>query len=147
MMFNELVKKSNKYGLVFCVSDIGSDILVLKQFAKKNDIYDKIFWQIGPIEDMYELWSISDIYIRPTMNDGDSISVREAIQMNLKVVASDVAKRPNGVVIYQKGNISDFLSKVLNNIQKKKKVNSNTNEFENYNKILKLYLKLFNEEK
>ena len=81
------------------------------------------------------------------MNDGDSISVREAIQMNLKVVASDVAKRPNGVVIYQKGNISDFLSKVLNNIQKKKKVNSNTNEFENYNKILKLYLKLFNEEK
>ena len=147
MMFSELVKNTSKCGLVFCMSDIDSDLSFLEQLALKNDIYDKIFWQIGPIEDMYELWSISHLYVRPTMKDGDSISIREALQMNLKVVASDVAERPNGVVIYQKGNISDFLSKVLKELEKKKKVNSKTNDFENYNKILKIYLKLFNEEK
>lgn len=147
MMFNELVKKSNKYGLVFCVSDIDSDLSILKQFAKKNDIYDYIFWQVGPINDMYELWSISHLYIRPNVYDGDSISIREALEMNLKVVASDVAKRPNGVVTYKYGNISDFFNKVLKELQKKKKLNSKFKNFENYNKILKIYLKLFNEKK
>ena len=81
------------------------------------------------------------------MKDGDSISIREAQQMNLQVVASNVAKRPDGVVIYQKGDISDFLSKVLKELQKSKKVTSRTNDFENYNKILGIYQKLIYDEK
>lgn len=146
IMFNELVmNKKNKCGLIFCVSEINSDVSNLKQFAKENGIYDKIYWQIGPIEDMYELWSISDLYIRPTMLEGDSISIREALHMNLKVVASDVADRPPGVISYKKGNISDFKRKVIKELQKKKKVISKSDDFNNYNRILKLYLKLINE--
>ena len=146
LMFAKLLKnKKNNYCLVFCVSKINSDISSYKSFAKENDIFDKIYWQLGPIKDMYELWSMSDLYVRPTMLDGDSISIREALEMNVKVVASDVAKRPNGVLTYKKENISDFKNKVLIKLKEKKSDTSNNKDFSHYNKILKLYLKLKNE--
>ena len=40
------------------------------------------------------------IYVRPTKTDGDSLSVREALALGASVVASDVAKRPDGTILY-----------------------------------------------
>ena len=38
------------------------------------------------------------VYLRPTLTDGDAVSVREAIAAGVPVVASDVVRRPLGVV-------------------------------------------------
>jgi glycosyltransferase involved in cell wall biosynthesis len=43
----------------------------------------------------------ADIFIRPTLADGDSISVREALALGKQVVASDASPRPRGVATYQ----------------------------------------------
>ncbi len=39
------------------------------------------------------------VYLRPTLTDGDAVSVREALDLSVPVLASDVADRPPGVSV------------------------------------------------
>jgi glycogen(starch) synthase len=43
------------------------------------------------------LMAESDLFLRTTLHDGDSISVREAIYLGIPVIATDNAMRPEGV--------------------------------------------------
>jgi glycosyltransferase involved in cell wall biosynthesis len=54
----------------------------------------------------------SDIFVRPTLSDGDAISVREAIALGTPVVASDVVRRPNGTLCFKTGDAMDLASKM-----------------------------------
>ena len=45
-----------------------------------------------------------DVFLRPTRADGDSISVREALALGVRVVASDAAVRPAGVHCHAAGS-------------------------------------------
>ena len=40
------------------------------------------------------------ILVRPTRSDGDSLSVREALQAGVPVIASDVVQRPSGTITF-----------------------------------------------
>jgi glycosyltransferase involved in cell wall biosynthesis len=51
-----------------------------------------------------ELMSRSNLFVRPTLVDGDAISVREALALGIPVVASDVGTRPEGVVLFRRGD-------------------------------------------
>jgi glycosyltransferase involved in cell wall biosynthesis len=53
-----------------------------------------------------------DVLVRPTLSDGDSNSVREALCLGLPVIASDCVKRPEGVVAFQCGNLLSLENKV-----------------------------------
>jgi glycosyltransferase involved in cell wall biosynthesis len=54
----------------------------------------------------------SALFLRPTTTDGDAVSVREALGLGVPVVASDVAPRPPGTILYRGGDGSDLLAKV-----------------------------------
>lgn len=54
----------------------------------------------------------SSVFLRPTLTDGDSIAVREALAAGVPVVASDAVPRPEGVVLYRSGDARDLLNKV-----------------------------------
>jgi glycosyltransferase involved in cell wall biosynthesis len=54
----------------------------------------------------------SDLFVRPTLQDADSVSVREALAMEVPVVASDTGTRPAGVTLFEKGNVDDMVSKL-----------------------------------
>jgi glycosyltransferase involved in cell wall biosynthesis len=58
------------------------------------------------------LMSASDVFVRPTLEDGDSISVREALALGVPVVASDIGTRPAGAILFQRGDVGEMLSKV-----------------------------------
>ena len=45
-----------------------------------------------------------DTFVRPTLADGDSVSVREALALGRRVVASDVGSRPAGVELVPAGD-------------------------------------------
>lgn len=45
-----------------------------------------------------------DLFVRPTRADGDSLSVREAMALGTRVVASDAAARPSGVRVVPVGD-------------------------------------------
>jgi glycogen(starch) synthase len=50
----------------------------------------------------------SDVFVRPTRADGDSISVREARALGVRTVASRVGTRPEGVHLFAPGDPEDL---------------------------------------
>ena len=54
----------------------------------------------------------SDVLLRTTLFDGDSIAVREALFLGTPVVATDNGMRPKGVNLFDIGNLKGFLSGV-----------------------------------
>lgn len=58
------------------------------------------------------LMSTCDVFVRPTFEDGDSISVREALSMGVPVVASRVGTRPAGAIVFHPGNVEEMVAKI-----------------------------------
>ena len=58
------------------------------------------------------LISASDTFVRATLEDGDSISVREALALGVPVVASRVGARPAEAILFERGNVGDLVAKL-----------------------------------
>jgi glycosyltransferase involved in cell wall biosynthesis len=54
----------------------------------------------------------ADVVVRSTFADGDAITVREALALGVPVVASDTDFRPEGVILFRKGDVSDLMAKL-----------------------------------
>jgi glycosyltransferase involved in cell wall biosynthesis len=62
-----------------------------------------------------ELWPLLkkiDLFVRPTLSDGASVSVQESLYAGTPTIASDVCLRPAGTILFSTGNVSDFVDKV-----------------------------------
>jgi glycosyltransferase involved in cell wall biosynthesis len=51
-----------------------------------------------------------DVFARPTRADGDSVTVREALALGCRVVASDVGHRPPGCLLFPAGDAAALAS-------------------------------------
>jgi len=58
------------------------------------------------------MMSACDVFLRTTLEDGDSISVREALSLGVPVVASRVGTRPAGAILFHPGNVEEMLAKI-----------------------------------
>jgi glycogen synthase len=58
------------------------------------------------------LMARSSVFVRPTFQDGDSISVREAVALGVPVVASNVGARPEGVLLFEPGDVDGLVTQV-----------------------------------
>lgn len=58
------------------------------------------------------LLAASDVYVRPTRADGDSIAVREALDLGVAVVASDVVTRPAGCALFSTDDAHDLAAAI-----------------------------------
>jgi glycosyltransferase involved in cell wall biosynthesis len=57
------------------------------------------------------------VYFRPTETDGDSIAIHEAQAAGVACVVSDVVIRPDGVLCYAHGSLSDCHDKLMQAVQ------------------------------
>ncbi len=112
--FSILREKHPSLGLIICLAEDKDTerICALHELAKNYGVDNIIYWQIGAIDNIKELWKQSHIYFRPTATDGDSVAVREAIDEGAVVVASNVAPRPPGVISFCYGDIIDAVVKL-----------------------------------
>jgi len=81
-----------------------------------------------------ELWPIlkmADLFIRPSESDGDAVSIREAVQFGVPVIASDCVKRLEVVETFTTGNNNSFLHAL-------KKVVANLNKYRIFTKEYRL---------
>jgi len=93
--------------------------LIKKEIKKDYVIYE----DIEP--ELYNaILNISDIFIRSTTYDGDSVSIREALYLGKQVIASDSVSRPEGCLLFKTGNEKDLLNKIkktLKNIKENRR--------------------------
>lgn len=79
-----------------CVSDPSS------QYATHyagHDFKNVLF--ITEPHSFYAVMKHSDLMVRCTATDGDSLSIREGLDLNIKVMATDCVDRPDGVVLFK----------------------------------------------
>jgi glycosyltransferase involved in cell wall biosynthesis len=108
------------YGVDFVVNNMahminaGYDLVLLdpkgaysKYGMRANIVY------INKIVDVYSLLKDIDLYIRPTLQDGDSVLVREALSLGVPVLASNVVERPQGVKVYETLNVQSFIESLI----------------------------------
>ena len=77
----------------------------------KKDSLDNVVFIKGN-HSFYALMKHSDMVIRATATDGDSLSVKEGLSLGIKVIATDSVSRPDGVVLF-KYNDPDSLDVAL----------------------------------
>ena len=59
------------------------------------------------------LMAACDVFVRPTLADGDSVSVREALALGRRVVATSVGHRPAGVRLVPPGDAAALAEALL----------------------------------
>ena len=55
----------------------------------------------------------ADLFVRPTLADGDAVSVREALALGRRVIASDAAPRPTGTYTFATGHPESLAAAAL----------------------------------
>lgn len=139
--FSHLLKL-NKYKvkMILCVPN-GINHKLYNSILKDSEIpSNNLLLFEKPVSNMAKLLESVDIYIRPTITDGDSVLVREAIAANCVVLTSDAVARPKGVFLYKTGDLNDFLCELINIIKNIYLITNNENkEKDYYSKIISVY--------
>lgn len=113
LLYN-LIHKYPKIGVVFCLPQIGDEVYFskIKQEVERKGLTDNILFITEPLAEAYPIWAESNIFVRPTVTDGDSLSIREALSLKTPVVTSDSCPRPNGVILFKNRDLDDFVNVV-----------------------------------
>jgi glycosyltransferase involved in cell wall biosynthesis len=128
--------------LIFCMPNLNDEDQLnrLKETIIHHNLEQYVYWQIGPLNEMWPVLKNAALYFRPTSTDGDSVLLREALGMGVPSLASDVVKRPENCQTYQFGNdmsIVTHLKRML--VSNERPTLSNKDYFDD---ILEVYLKL-----
>lgn len=111
-----------------------------KELYSKNILAQNIFI-IGTPVSFIGILKLSDCFIRNTSTDGDSISIHEALQYNVHVIATDVVDRPQDVVLVKYNEHNSLREKISYTINMPKKNNGVIIN----GSIVDLYKKVFHE--
>ena len=105
---SDLLKYFIKYkNVFFVVADPSGNY---KKYIKSNFLHlNNVGFFINRKIDFYELLKLSDVFIRNTSTDGDSLSIREALELNVTCYATNVVSRPKGTIVYD--SLDDLIIK------------------------------------
>lgn len=93
-------------------SDRNPDRLMQYQKRINNELKDKVLLLTSPLS-FLRVMMLSDVVLRPTNTDGDSLTVREALFLSKSVVASNCATRPEGTIVFKTRDVHDYCDKIL----------------------------------
>jgi len=107
----ELIRRHPALGCV--VMGTGEERAAAELLVKQKGLKDAVCF-LGDVEHdaCLALISRSNVFVRPTYRDGDSISVREAVSAGVPVVASDVGTRPASVLLFRPGRTAELTSQI-----------------------------------
>ena len=69
------------------------------------------------LEEIWPLYLLSDMFIRPTITDGSSVALREAKWFELKTIASDAVPRPEDVRLFKNRNVDELVAAITREIK------------------------------
>jgi glycosyltransferase involved in cell wall biosynthesis len=131
-------------GLVIVGSGSGVEMAraLISQFGLDGRVH--IIRDIDSPE-VYAILKESDVFIRATHYDGDSISVREALSLDVPVVATRTDFRPEGVATFAIGDAADLKSKLTGVLGGNEIQAGNVEKADYSHTLLSLYDKLHHE--
>jgi glycosyltransferase involved in cell wall biosynthesis len=100
------------------------------KYINQNSIFvNSNIYMISELHSFYEVLKYVDASIRNTSTDGDSLSIKESLFLNKITFATNVVSRPEGVIVYPRGEYNfDFdtfvpvISENLSGIKKLKEI-------------------------
>ena len=139
--FSLLKEKFPQIGCVFVCSGGGEkqELVSLVEQAKMTEHI--IFFEDLPHDQCVNIIGKSDLFTRPTLYDGDAISVREALALGVPVVASNTSFRPIGTVRFEIADVvgmTDAIAQTLISSKRDKTVPAASSE-EYLEILLKVY--------
>lgn len=84
----------------------------------------------------------SQVFLRTTLYDGDSVSVREALHAGVPVVTTDNGMRPPGVILMGDSTTQALCEGVENALRRGRETASPTEDWSNIAAVLELYREL-----
>lgn len=124
------------------------DIQNYKYFSKMKDLIlqynlqNNFFFNTESLPSYLSILNISDLFIRPTNTDGDSLSVREAIYFGVPTIASDASTRPEGTIIFKNRDVESLFEKCLEVLENHSEYRRHVKEIkhnDNVIEIIKIY--------
>lgn len=114
LLIRALINLRRRYPAIGClVMGSGEQFAEGRSLVRQAGLEDNILL-LGDVdhETCLAVMSRSQVFVRPTLQDGDSISVREALALGVPVVASRVGARPPGPILFHPGDVNDLLCKI-----------------------------------
>jgi len=143
---NQIKKNTNKkVAFLFTVSKFSNEFTKYEQQIVNLNL-DADFILSNQNISFVKVIEQSDLVLRPTITDGDALTIREALFLGVPVIASDVVVRPANTILFQNRNQNDLFLKVISTLDhlddvKKSLKNSVINDY------LQFYKELYNFEK
>jgi glycosyltransferase involved in cell wall biosynthesis len=112
-MLAALTPTHDRIGFILVLGQIGDEMYgrQLCFLIHKMQLADNVYILSGQRE-LWPLLKKVDLFVRPTLSDGASVSVQEALYFGTPTIASDVCLRPAGTILFSTGNVGDFVAKV-----------------------------------
>jgi glycogen(starch) synthase len=115
ILLSALSRLTERYPQIGClVMGSGEERATAEALVVKSGLKERIY--LGGDFDhglCLALMARSSAFVRPTFQDGDSISVREALALRVPVVASNVGTRPEGVTLFTAGDVEGLVNAVV----------------------------------
>lgn len=105
--FSLLRKNNQNVGLILLIPIIGDNSFYKKiiKIVETNKISESVLIYNKSVSNGFDIWKLSDIFLRSTITDSEGISIKEALLYGTKVIATDVVERPLGVDLYKYGDV------------------------------------------
>lgn len=135
----KLKHSTKRYYLIFVIADNTDAAQYVNNYKKTIEINgltpQVVIWE-GPLS-FVRLAQASDIVLRTTNTDGDAISIREALDLDKVVIASDIVKRPEGVNLFKTRDVDSLATTIeqISNQDSQSQKHEKTDYRQIYNQI------------
>jgi glycosyltransferase involved in cell wall biosynthesis len=112
---NLLRQRYPHVGFLFSLPAVGEQEYLHKMCSliAARRLEDNFLFVIERPEDFYAILRASTVFIRPTLTDGDALSIREALHFGVPAIASDVSARSEGTLLYKVGDLQNLCERVI----------------------------------
>jgi glycogen(starch) synthase len=113
ILVDALARLRRQYEQVGCVVMGSGDRQEMERLVSHHGLQESVRL-VGDLshDECLKVMARSDVFVRPTRADGDSISVREALSLGVPTVASRVGTRPEGAYLFPVGDVDALVAAV-----------------------------------
>lgn len=83
----------------------------IKKYIEKKNLNNNVLFIYDDLPQIWPIYIVSNVFIRPSCTDGSPLSIKEAIWFKTPVIVSDCVTRPKGVSLFKNRSSGDLFKK------------------------------------